>query len=50
MQATKVPQRKAQYTSEFKQETVRLVKSSKKSAIGIFCVGFSNFMSDQTLA
>ena len=31
MQATKVPQRKAQYTSEFKQEAVRLVKSSKSA-------------------
>ena len=29
MEATKVQQRKAQYTSEFKQEAVRLVKSGK---------------------
>ena len=29
MQATKVPQRKAQYTSEFKQEAIRLVKSGQ---------------------
>ena len=31
MEATKVPQRKAQYTSEFKQEAVRLVKSGKSA-------------------
>ena len=31
MQATKVAQRKAQYTSEFKQEAVRLVKSGKSA-------------------
>ena len=49
MQATKVPQRKAQYTSELKQEAVSLVKVSKKLTIGIFCVGFSNFMPAQTL-
>ena len=31
MQAMKVAQRKAQYTSEFKQEAVRLVKSGKSA-------------------
>ncbi len=31
MHDTKVPQRKAQYTSEFKQEAVHLVKSGKSA-------------------
>ena len=31
MQVTKATQRKAQYTSEFKQEAVRLVKSGKSA-------------------